>query len=293
MDNHELSAERIAPPRNRIQLAGNEPMLVIVGVARQTIELGNHNGSLTPTDPTDEPGARADIETRPPATIEAHLMSPATLETQHAILILAHAHGEVVVQMLKNMVLHGAAGIDAGTDLRMDEIPRTPDLRRQVAAERSEVLTEVWMMTRRQPAIAVFGVRVTESRPRTPAFASAPGTSGMAAFDQEMMHVRAHDSGMEDEVEMGESVERWKDQRTEAVRPGHGACKADRFMVTRCGQTGLPTAVGIRTRKRFPFGRPLALPGLKLHRRGHFHSCACRAESAVVVAVKLVIYYYK
>ena len=177
MDNDELSAERVAPPRDRIPLAGNEPMVVIIGVARQTIELGNLSGGLTPTDATDEPGARADIETRPPATIETHLTSPTTLIMQHAIVILAHAHGEIIVQMLKNVVLHGAAGIDAGTDLGMDEIPRAPDLRRQVAAQRSEVLAEVRPMTRRQPAIAVLGVRVTESRPRTPAFVSAPGTA--------------------------------------------------------------------------------------------------------------------
>ena len=195
MDNDGISAERVAPPGDRIPLAGNEPMVVIVGVARQTIERGSHCGNLTTTDATHEPGARADIETRPPATIEAHLASPATLETQHAIFILPHAHGEIVVQMLKNMLLHGAAGIDAGTDLSMDEIPRAPDLRWQVAAQRSEILAEVRMMTRRQPAIAILGVRVTESRPRTPAFAGAPGTPGMTAFDQEMMHVGAHDYG--------------------------------------------------------------------------------------------------
>jgi hypothetical protein len=107
-------------------------------------------GAVIPVE-TDQPRTRIDVEflRYPRATPES---TPSIRKINQPSFAYADIDRDEVAYMLVNVLLHGIAPIDAGTDLAEHLAPRASNLRVQVAAQRREVLVEFTIAVARSHA---------------------------------------------------------------------------------------------------------------------------------------------
>ncbi len=97
-------------------------------------------GAVIPVE-TDQPGTRIDVEFLRYSGVTLD-KSPASGQVNESTFANADIDRDEVADMLMDVLLHGIAPIDAGTDLAEHFVPRAPDLRVQIASQRSEILVE-------------------------------------------------------------------------------------------------------------------------------------------------------
>jgi len=104
-------------------------------------------GTVIPVS-TDQPGTRIDIEFLRYAG-GTRKKSPTRGQVNELAFANADIDCDEVADMLMNVLLHGIAPINAGTDLAERLVPRSPDLRVQIATQRSKVFVEFTMAVAR------------------------------------------------------------------------------------------------------------------------------------------------
>jgi hypothetical protein len=120
---------------------------------------------------TDQPRTRIDIQ-----FLRYSGAKPKNSPTRREVHQLPFANVDIdcyeVADVLMDMLLHSVATIDTGTDLAEHLIPGAPDLRIQIAAQRSQVLVEATIAIARSHAEACGSIEiVTEpGGERTPSF---------------------------------------------------------------------------------------------------------------------------
>jgi hypothetical protein len=93
---------------------------------------------------TDQPRTRIDIQLLRYSGVHAEKAPPSCKVDQSALANI-NIYRDEVADVLMDVLLHGIAPIDTGTDLAEHLVPRAPNLREQVATQRSQVLVEASM----------------------------------------------------------------------------------------------------------------------------------------------------
>jgi len=104
------------------------------------------------------------------------------------------AHERVVPDEFEEMRFdvgaHDTVGFDDGAGLRIDVVPRTPELRVQPASQRAEHISEPFAASVRTANALMFG-KVIEVPPGSRELA-CPGLSAERVFDDNFVHVWSH-----------------------------------------------------------------------------------------------------
>jgi hypothetical protein len=107
--------------------------------------------------------------------------------------------GNVLIDVVADVILNRGIAIDVGTNLGEDLVPRPADIRVEVTPQRAEVLVEDLrpaLPARLDPFPRRRTVLTVTRQPALVAFDIVPAASDSGAFDNHLGHVGAHQSSL-------------------------------------------------------------------------------------------------